>query len=59
MKSVPHKGSWIYRKTDIFKELNQSQQAKKAQIQIKQNKITYLTSQVLIGVALGQKNSLK
>ena len=54
MKSIPHKGSWIYRETDIFKELNQSQQAKKAQIQIKQNKITYLTSQVLIGVALGQ-----
>ena len=54
MKYVPHKGSWIYRRTDIFKELNQSQQAKKAQIRIKQNKINYLASQVLIGVALGQ-----
>ena len=54
MKSIPHEGSWIYIKTDIFKELNQSQRAKKVQIQIKQNKITYLTSQVLIGVTLGQ-----
>ena len=52
MKSIPHKGSCIHRRTDTFKELNQSQQAKKAQVQIKQNKVTYLTSQVLIGVAL-------
>ena len=54
MKSIPYKVSWIYRRTDIFKKLNQTQRAKKAQIQIKKNKITYLTSQVLIGVAIGQ-----
>ena len=54
MESISHKGSSICKKTDIFKELNQSQQAKKAQIQIKQNKITYLTIQALIGEVLGQ-----